>query len=120
MDEQQYWQGMDRLVSELELVIDRPRGTAHPRFPDFVYPYDYGYLRGTQAMDAGGIDIWAGSQRGRGVTGVICTVDLLKMDAEIKILVGCTAEEAQSILRLHNEGPQSAILIMRPAGDNLS
>lgn len=68
-------------------------------------------------MDAGGIDVWAGSQRESGVTGVICTVDLIKMDAEIKILLGCTTEEAQSILRLHNEGPQSAVLITRPPAE---
>jgi len=115
MDEQQqFWQSMDRLMTELELVIDRPRGSVHPRYPDFIYPYDYGYLKGTQAMDNGGIDVWAGSQRDCGVTGVICTVDLVKKDAEIKILLGCTPEETQTILRLHNEGPQSAVLILRP------
>jgi inorganic pyrophosphatase len=114
MGEQQYWQRMDRLLAELDLVIDRPRGSIHPRFPDFIYPYDYGYLKGTQAMDGGGIDVWAGSQRELGVTGVICTVDLTKKDAEIKILLGCTGEETEAILRLHNDGQMSAVFVARP------
>lgn len=114
MIEQDYWEGLDRLVRELEVVIDRPAGSEHPRYPGFFYPYNYGYLNGTKAMDLGGIDVWVGSQRECGVTGVVCTVDLLKHDAEIKILLGCTAEEAQNILKLHNEGPQSAVLVARP------
>ncbi len=108
-----YWQRLDQLVQSCEVFIDRPRGTAHPRYPNFLYPLDYGYLKGTQAMDGGGIDVWVGSQPIRSVTGVICTVDLTKHDAEIKILIGCTQEEAQTILQAHNEGPQSAILILR-------
>jgi inorganic pyrophosphatase len=113
MDDTIYWQRMDELVANHQVVIDRPRGTAHPRYPDFIYPLDYGYLKGTQAMDMGGIDIWIGSQAERRVTGVICTVDMVKNDAEIKILLGCTAEEAQIILQTHNDGPQSAILVTR-------
>ena len=108
-----YWQYMDQLVQDCEIVIDRPRGTAHHRYPNFIYPFDYGYLKGTQAVDGGGIDVWVGSLPHRLVTGLICTVDLTKHDAEIKILVGCTNEEAQEILKTHNEGPQSGILISR-------
>lgn len=108
-----YWQRLDQLVQGSEIIIDRPRGTAHPRYPDFIYPHDYGYLKDTVAVDGGGIDVWVGSLPHRQVTGVICTVDLTKHDAEIKILIGCAPDEAQTILRTHNEGPQSAILIPR-------
>ncbi len=112
-----YWRRLDELVNQLEVVIDRPRGSQHPRYADFIYPYDYGYLQGTQAMDQGGVDVWAGSQRERGVTAVILTVDLNKQDAELKILLGCTTEEAQTILKIHNDGPQSGILIWRPGAN---
>lgn len=109
-----FWQRLDELVSTCELVIDRPRGTPHPRYPNFIYPFDYGYLSGTLAMDQGGIDAWAGSLPGRQVTAIICTVDMYKQDAEIKLLLGCTADDAAIILATHNSGPQSAILIVRP------
>lgn len=110
-----YWQRLDELVNSLEVVIDRPRGSRHPRYNDLIYPYDYGYLKGTQAMDQGGIDVWAGSQPERGVTAVICIVDLVKRDAEMKLLLGCTHEEAEIILKIHNDGLQSGILIERDA-----
>jgi inorganic pyrophosphatase len=113
MENTVYWQRLDQLVSSLEIIIDRPRGSKHPRYPDVIYPYDYGYLKDTQAMDQGGIDIWVGSQPEQGVTALICTVDLTKRDAEMKILLGCSRDEADIILKFHNDGPQSGILIFR-------
>ncbi len=108
-----FWDALDRLAEESRLVIDRPRGSAHPRYPDRIYPFDYGYLADTRAMDGGGIDAWLGSLPGRQVTAVICTVDLDKHDAEIKLLLGCTPQEAQINLQIHNDGNQSGLLIER-------
>ena len=112
-ESKRFWQHLDRLAAEVEVVIDRPAGTAHPRYPDFIYPLDYGYLQGTTAGDGGGIDVWRGSLPGGAVTGVICTVDLTKRDSEIKILLGCTAEEMQMVLRTHNSGSMAGVLIER-------
>jgi inorganic pyrophosphatase len=112
-DDQNFWKSIDQLVEQSQIIIDRPAGTAHPRYPDFIYPYDYGYLAGTQSMDQGGIDIWAGSLPDRRPTALICTVDQNKKDSEIKILLGCTKEEAQIILKTHNSGAQAGILIWR-------
>lgn len=108
-----FWPGLDRLVSLCPLCIDRPQGATHPRYPDFVYPFDYGYLEGTTAADGGGIDVWVGSLPDRQVTAVICTIDLHKRDAEMKILLGCTPDEARAILATHNTGAQAGILIER-------
>jgi inorganic pyrophosphatase len=47
--------------------------------------------------------------------GVICAVDLLKRDVETKLLVGCTDEEAETVLRCRNVGQQHAVLVKRPA-----
>jgi len=55
-----FWQALDLLVEEHELVIDRPAGSAHPRYLSFVYPLDYGYLKGTASSDGSGIDVWRG------------------------------------------------------------
>lgn len=45
----------------------------------------------------------------------MCTVDAVKRDAEIKILLGCTPEEATIVLHFHNDGgQQSALLLLRP------
>ena len=98
-----FWQALDRLVSESEIVIDRPKGSNHPRYPEFIYPLDYGYLKGTTAMDGGGIDVWRGSVLGAKIDAIMCIVDIMKRDSEIKLLIGCTEEEKVLIYKVHND-----------------
>jgi len=116
MNTDNFWHKLDQLVAEHELVIDRPAGSRHPRYPEMLYPLGYGYLRGTQAADGDGIDVWVGSLPERAVMAVVCTVDMLKRDTEVKLLLGCTAQDMQTILDFHNDDSdwQSAILIERP------
>lgn len=109
-----FWDYLARLVATSELVIDRPRGSAHPRYPDMVYPLDYGYLAGTTASDGGGIDVWVGSAEPRTITAIVCTVDLLKRDTEIKILLGCTPDEQQTILAFHTSEHTQGWLVPAP------
>lgn len=109
----EFWAALDRLATECQVVIDRARGSAHPRYPDLIYPLDYGYLAGTSAGDGAGIDVWVGSLASRAVTGVICTVDLHKRDAELKVLLGCTPAEARRLQAFHSDGAQAALLVVR-------
>jgi inorganic pyrophosphatase len=108
-----FWSRLDELVATCEVKIDRPKGTAHPRYPALIYPLDYGYLEHTSSPDGNEIDVWVGSLPEGAVTGIVCTVDTVKKDAEIKILLGCTPEEAQTILHTHDSGPMSAVLLLR-------
>jgi inorganic pyrophosphatase len=114
--EAEFWRRLDGLVAERPVRIDRPRGSAHPRYPDFIYPLDYGYLDGTRAPDGAGLDVWVGRLAERRVTAVVCAVDAGKRDVELKLLIGCAPDEAARILSLHNDGDQAALLIPRPAG----
>lgn len=108
-----FWQRLDDLIASAPLVIDRPRGWTHPACPDLVYPLDYGYLEGTTTVDGDGIDVWRGSRDQSVLDAVVCTVDLEKRDAEIKLLVGCTEEEKAVVVGFHNQGEMSGILIRR-------
>jgi inorganic pyrophosphatase len=108
-----FWTHLDSLVTQNKIVIDRPKGSRHPRYPDLVYPLDYGYLEGTTASDGGGIDVWLGSQSDRSLTGIVSTVDLKKRDTEIKILLGCTEEEIQTILNFHNDNSMGGLFIRK-------
>jgi len=101
------------LVKTSEIKIDRPKGSTHPRYPTVVYPLNYGYLADTCSGDQGGVDLWIGSLEERRVTAIVCTIDLNKTDAEVKIILGCTEKEAREILAFHNQGSQSGILIAR-------
>jgi inorganic pyrophosphatase len=110
-----FWKAIDELVARSELIIDRPRGRPHPRRPELIYPFDYGYQASTTAGDGEGIDVWVGSGAGLGVTGVACTADLVKRDAEIKILLHCTPEDAQRIAHwLNHTAGLACHVILRP------
>jgi len=108
-DEQNgFWAAVDTIIAESEIIIDRPKGTKHPRF-DYIYPLDYGYLKGTASMDGGGIDVWRGSLSSPVCDAVVCTIDLLKKDSEIKLLLGCTEAEKKIIMYNGSEYMNKAI-----------
>ena len=101
---------MTELLSSNAIILDRPKGSFHPRYREVVYPLDYGYLENTISSDGGGIDLWIGSlnsvmgnQSVKTLTGILCTFDRLKRDAEIKLLIGCTKEDIQVIQEFHKE-----------------
>ncbi len=109
-----FWTAIDELISSTQVIIDRPKGTAHPKYPDFIYHVDYGYLENTSSMDGGGIDVWKGSDNTIGVDAIICIIDLVKRDSEIKILLNCTEEEKQTVYNSHNDTEfMKGILIRR-------
>lgn len=111
---EEFWKAADELLKAGKIVIDRPKGSAHPRFEQLVYPLDYGYIVGTSSMDGEGIDVWLGSLPEKRINALVATVDLLKRDSEIKLLVGTTPEEAQRILAFHNDSASmKGILIPR-------
>ena len=98
-----FWSEISQLVNHNPIIIDRPKGGVHPRYPRVIYPFDYGYLENTTSGDSGGIDIWLGSVKSKTLTGILCTFDTLKKDAEIKLLIGCTKEDVELIQNFHSE-----------------
>lgn len=108
-----FWEILDELMNNSEIVIDRPKGTTHPKYPNFIYRVDYGYLKDTSSMDGAGIDVWVGSGEKK-IDAIMCIVDLIKKDSEIKILIGCTDDEKAIVYETHNETPfMKGILISR-------
>ncbi len=56
-----FWQEVNQLVINNPIIIDRPTGSSHPRYPEAIYPLDYGYLENTKAGD--GAESMYGSAR---------------------------------------------------------
>ncbi|WP_302820595.1 inorganic pyrophosphatase [Fusobacterium ulcerans] len=109
-----FWSALDSLVSNSTIIIDRPKGSIHPKYTDFIYEVDYGYLSDTSSLDNEGIDIWRGTEPAQKINGIICTVDLKKKDSEIKILINCTDAEIQTVYKAHNSTEfMKGILIIR-------
>lgn len=111
---QDFWQALSAWVASGPVEVDRPKGSTHLCYPTLRYPLDYGYLQGVRAGDGDHLDLWVGSRDDREIVGIVCTLDAVKRDAEIKVLLGCTEQEMQIILNIHNEDGQRAILVRRP------
>ncbi|MDR0693539.1 MAG: hypothetical protein LBF49_03155 [Puniceicoccales bacterium] len=108
-----FFETFERLIREHGITIDRPRGTSHPRFPSLIYPIDYGFINGTQSQDGEGIDVFEGDGKGVGVVGIICSIDTVNGDSEVKVLYNCTEENIQTALKMMNNGPMRGILVRR-------
>ena len=101
--DRKYWAGMERLLKTNKIILDRPKSSHHPHHPEMIYPLDYGYVEDTTASDGGGIDVWIGSLDTKMLTGILCTFDTIKHDAEIKLLIGCSMEDVQCIQDFHGQ-----------------
>lgn len=112
-----FWDFLEHLIQVSELIIDRPKGARHPRYPELVYPLDYGYLSSTSAGDGAGIDVWRGELDDSHLSGVVLTVDLEKRDAELKLLLGCSPDEIATIYNFHNNGAMRAEIFLKKASN---
>ena len=77
------------LGRRVAVVVDRPLGTRHPRWPDLHYPINYGYIPGTISGDGAPIDAYLlGINRPvREATGIVVAVVLRADDVEDKLVV---------------------------------
>ena len=73
----------------VSVAIDRPLGSTHPRWPDLVYPVNYGHVPGTVAPDGAEIDAYVlgVTRRLRAFEGVCVAVVERLDDVECKLAV---------------------------------
>ena len=91
------WEAWEQTIATHGITIDRPYGSAHPRYPEIIYPIDYGYVNGTRGTDGDGLDLFVGTAD-LGLVGLILTRDYRQGDREAKLLYRCSPEE---IYRAH-------------------
>ena len=83
------WEGM---IAMKGITIDRAAESAHPSYPEIVYPIDYGYVNETISVDGEELDIFVGTAS-NGLIGAIFTTDFRKDDQECKLIFNCTPQE---------------------------
>ncbi|HET9111533.1 MAG TPA: inorganic diphosphatase [Ktedonobacterales bacterium] len=106
------WDTWERLLRERVVIVDRPRGSAHPRYPDMIYPLDYGYIPGTIGGDGAEVDVFVGSGD-TGLTAALITYDQGKGDRELKLLWNATEVEIRAALDFLNRDAMRAMLRRR-------
>jgi inorganic pyrophosphatase len=107
------WEHWEAIIRHRGITVDRPKGSAHPRYPDRIYPVDYGYLPGTVGGDGHEVDVFAGSAR-TGLVGALVTHDALKADDEIKLLWNVTDEDIGVIEHFVFGGGMTGYFVRRP------
>lgn len=108
-----FWQKVDTLFLSSNLKITNKKDEVHRQFSNLIYPIDHGYL-----LDAGEegdqqISVYVGSQS-QTVSALIIAADILQKTLEVKMLVGCSEEEIEAVLRFLNQTDyQKTVLIRR-------
>jgi inorganic pyrophosphatase len=106
------WEAWERLLQGNQIILDRPRGTSHPSYPDVVYPVDYGYVLDTPGDDGEELDVFVGSSDS-GLTAVVVIHDAIKNERELKLLWNLSSEEVDAVARFVNRGAMTGEVIRR-------
>lgn len=87
----QHWLGR-----EIEVRIDRPLGSAHPRYPDIIYSLNYGEVPGTHAADGHPVDVYVLGPEApiQQCTGRVIAIVHRLDDIEYKLVVATSLEGA--------------------------
>lgn len=108
-----FWQKVDTLYLSSSFELTRKKGSLHPQYPNLQYPCDYGYLKTLEDENEDLIACFIGSNR-KEVNAIIVCADILKKDLEVKILIGVSEEEEETILQFLNQTEfQKSIIIHR-------
>ena len=71
MEHEVDWAHWEALIRRNGIEIDRPKGSAHPRYDDWIYPLDYGFIPSTIGSDLHEIDVFRGTAAGSGLVGAL-------------------------------------------------
>ena len=100
------------------VTVDRPLGSAHPDYPEMIYPVNYGYIAGLMAPDGEEQDayILGVSQPVEQFTGRIIAIVRRADDVEEKWVVcppdqNFTKQEIAELIRFQEQYFQSEIIM---------
>lgn len=112
-----FWQKVDTLFLSGNLQIQRHKGEVHPTFRNLIYPTDYGHLTDVKGAGEDGVSVYVGSQGTTQIDALIVAADILMKELDVKILIGCSEEETDAVLRFLNQTDyQKTVLIRRGGG----
>ena len=109
-----FWQKVDTLFLSSGFCQTRKKGDIHPVFKNLIYPTDYGYIRDTNSVSGEGVSVYAGSGDRNTITALVVAADILAKELDVKVLIGCTEEQVEEVLRFLNQTDyQKTVLIRR-------
>ena len=107
------------LGKKVNIIIDRPLGTAHPKHPDMIYPVNYGYIPNTVSGDGEELDVYLLSINEPVTEYEACIIGIVhrKNDNEDKLVavpegITVTAEEIEDAIRFQEKYFDSYIEVL--------
>ncbi len=107
------------VLKKYTVTVDRPLGSAHPRYPEMIYPVNYGYVDGIMAPDGMCQDAYIlGIDRPvREFTGKLIAVIRRRNDVEDKWVISpenaeFTREEIERITYFQEKYFESEIIML--------
>lgn len=110
---QTFWESLDRLLEEGEIVIDRPQGSLHACFPHVRYPFDCGYLALPLSESGAEMDVWKGSQAPSQVAAILLAVDEHNLELSRGLVVGLNNTELTAVTDFYTQIGLTALPIQR-------
>lgn len=107
-----FWQKLDTLFVSSEIEITNKSGSRHAQYANLIYPVDFGCLSESGTSEKK-VFLFRGSQKQAAVQSIIVMVDILEKALDTRVLIGCTADEEQSILRFLNQTDFQKIILVR-------
>lgn len=110
------WEAWETLIETSGITLDRPYRSAHPNYPDIIYPLNYGFINDTVGTDGEEVDVFVGSGR-HGLVGLLLTTDYRCGDREAKLLYRCTPEEiyvANGFINFDRSLLEGTLVLRRP------
>ena len=109
-----FWQKLDTLILSGKLECIRKAGDASVDCPQLTYPVDFMVLKDVISAKDTPLYCFLGSKKTLSASAILVQADILSREVLTKVLVGCTPEECNLILKFINAMEfQKAILVRR-------
>jgi len=81
-------QSLRYIGNQVNVTIDRPLGSSHPKYPQLIYKLDYGFIPNTLAPDGEELDAYVLGSSGKfkDLKG-LCIGAVLRFDGDDKLIV---------------------------------
>lgn len=109
-----FWQKLDTLLLSGKLECVSKAGEFSADYPQLTYPVDFMALKDSTSASDKPLYCFRGSMPEISANAILVQADILSREVLPKILIGCTSQECELILKFINATEfQKAILIHR-------
>ncbi|MGM9960557.1 MAG: Inorganic pyrophosphatase [Allobaculum sp.] len=109
-----FWQKLDMLILSGKLEIIRAKGQPSLDYPGLIYPIDFGTIKDAISAPSTPLYCFRGSLKNLQATAIVIQADILAREVITKVLIGCTPEECETILKFISATEfQKAIMVRR-------